>query len=664
MSNSIASSYNYSGAYPERKQSQVSVLDKIAAYLVNPFLRRLDSRKTRFKSFLASVNTIGIDIEENTDDELNGKIEELRSRLRREGLDVEDLIIEAFALIREISHRKLGLRHYDVQLLGGLVMLQGKVVEMETGEGKTLTATLPACVAAMAGLPVHIITVNDYLVQRDADLMGPIYNAFGLSVGIIISGMSPEERKQAYSCDITYCSNKEIAFDYLKDRITIGNKPSRIQLLLGRIHGKNQKMDQLILNGLYFAIVDEVDSVLVDEARTPLIISGSNDRNEEQHVYEAALEIAEKLQAGTDYIIDKQERNIRLTEKGKHKLEGLLEDYEGIWSGKQRSEELITYALCATHLYLKDKHYMVSDNKVHIIDEFSGRVMPDRSWELGMHQMIETKEDCEITGSRETLARISYQRFFRRYLRLCGMTGTAKEVADELWDVYRLPTISLPTHKLCRRVKLKSRIYATNEERLTALLERIKELSAKQQPTLIGTRSVEASEHLSSVLSDEEIPHQVLNALQDEDEANIIALAGQSGSVTVATNMAGRGTDIKLEEGISDIGGLHVILTEVHEARRIDRQLFGRCARQGDNGSYEMILSLDDELIANYMPESLMNLCKRLIGNNNRFSQASIFYIMRMIQIYVERNHFRIRRGLMKMDDQMQSALAFSGGLE
>jgi preprotein translocase subunit SecA len=554
------------------------------------------------------------------------------------------------------------MRHFDVQLMGGLVLLHGMVAEMETGEGKTLTATLPACTAALAGVPVHIITVNDYLADRDTKWMGPIYQALGLAAGTIKHGLDPQARRAAYRCDVTYCTNKEVAFDYLRDRIVLWDRPSEIRLQLERLYGGRSRVRHLVMRGLHFGIVDEADSVLIDEARTPLIISAEGDGYDEQSLYEQALGIAGKLAPGEDYSIRASERSLELTENGKERIEDIIRWDGRVWMNRQQREELVRQALVALNLFSRDKHYLVKDGKVQIVDEYTGRLMADRSWERGLHQLIEIKENCEMTKRKETQARISYQRFFRRYLRLAGMTGTAREVAGELWSIYRLRVVTVPTNKPLHRDYLPDRVYPAAGQRWQAVVSRILEMHSEGRPVLVGTRSVEASEHLSHLLSEAGLLHKVLNARQDQEEAEIIARAGEQARITVATNMAGRGTDIRLAPGVAELGGLHVIATERHEARRIDRQLFGRCGRQGDPGTSEAIVSLEDELATVYVNKAFQWLASTVLRRPGTLIARGIGKILfRRAQRKAERLHARMRHDLLKMDEQLGDALAFSG---
>ncbi|MEE8286289.1 MAG: preprotein translocase subunit SecA [Gammaproteobacteria bacterium] len=633
------------GAYMERRQPRQGRLERFCTAATGPVLRQVRMRQLRLQRLVRTVAAHDSTLQRLGTHEMREMAAELRCRLWRQGFAM-DVVAQTFALIREVAGRTLDMRHFAVQMMGGWVLLHGMVAEMDTGEGKTLTATLPACTAALAGIPVHIVTINDYLAKRDADLMGPIYQAFGLTVAAITSDMEPQARRQAYACDVTYCTNKEVVFDYLKDRIVLGRQASRIHLQLERLYGESARLRQLQLRGLYFAIVDEADGVLIDEAGTPLIISGSADDTLERRVYQTALSLARQLEGGRDFVIDNRERTVQLTDSGQARLVELTQSHDGVWNGRRRREDLVRQALTAQHLMQRDTHYLVKDDKVQIIDEYTGRIMPDRSWEHGLHQVIETQEGCALTGRRDPLARISYQRFFRRYLRLAGMTGTAHEVRGELWSVYRLAVVSVPTNSPSRRVHAGERVYATAAAKWQAVVARIATLHAQGRPILIGTRSVAASEHLSRLLTAAGLPHQVLNARQDGEEAAIVARAGELERITVATNMAGRGTDIRLAPSVAERGGLHVIATERHEARRIDRQLFGRCGRQGDPGSYEILVSLEDELVNVYS------------GGLRRWLGKSA---VRRAQRQAEGVHARMRRNLLHVDEHLETALAFSG---
>ena len=549
------------------------------------------------------------------------------------------------------------MRHFDVQLLGGWAMMRGKVAEMETGEGKTLTATLPAATAALAGIPVHIITVNDFLAARDAAWMKPLYDALGLSVGTVLEGMSPAERRHAYGCSITYCTNKQVVFDYLKDRLLLQQESRALHLKIEALHRPDPRASRLVMRGLCFAIVDEADSVLVDEARTPLIISGGRGAGDQERVYRQALDAARRMQAGRDYLVSEHERRIDLTDLGRAHAKRLTDRYGGVWSAPAHREDIMRQALSAVHLYKRDKHYIVEEERVRIVDEYTGRVMADRSWERGLHQMVEAKEGLEISGRQETLARISYQRFFRRYLKLAGMTGTAREVAGEVWAVYRLNTVRIPTNRAQRRKIHGDLIYPTSDAKWQAIADRVAQLHTCGRPVLVGTRSVADSEHISGLLDKAGVRHSVLNARQNRAEADIVAQAGQPGRVTVATNMAGRGTDIKLAPGVAQAGGLFVVASERHEAGRIDRQLFGRSGRQGDPGEGQAMVSLDDELVRGVFGWLLDRLSARKAHLPDWLSRMLFGWAQRT----TERRHGRIRKRLLYSDDSLQDLLAFSG---
>jgi len=642
--------------YPERDDAPAGKFERLLTEL-RYFAGRAESGTRQLSRIIQSVETHSAGLSSASEAELRARAAALRPQLRRRGFDHLDLAAQAFALVREASVRTTGLRHFDVQLIGGWAMLRGMVAEMDTGEGKTLTATLTAATAALAGRAVHVVTVNDYLAERDASQMGPVYRLLGLSVGCVRQGQQPPERRAAYACDVTYCSNKEIAFDYLRDRLVLGGKPHPIALRLGALAGGpgdgNAGGGRLLLRGLQFAIVDEADSVLVDEARTPLILSGGSDRAGSEQLHRDALEIAGAL-GEPDYRVG--EEGIEITEAGDQKLARIGKELGGLWKGPRRREQLVRQALTALHVFQRDKHYLVREGKVQIVDEYTGRLMPDRSWERGLHQLIELKEGVEVTPVRETLARISYQRFFRRYLHLCGMTGTAAEVAGELRAVYRLRVARVPTNRPTRRRRRASRHFGSAAAKWQAVVEAIVERAARGQPVLVGTRSVGASEHLAKLLQEKNVSFRLLNARQDRDEAEIVARAGERGCVTVATNMAGRGTDIRLGEGVAELGGLHVVATELHDAARIDRQLYGRCGRQGDPGTYEAIVALEDDLVKSFAP-----IFHDGFARGGRVPAALGAAVFRLAQWRAERAHSRARRDLLDLDDYLGDILAFSG---
>ena len=644
------------GHYPQREDTRDGWLDRMAASIAG-FVRqqaygRNAGRSPGQQAFIERVNAAAANLAGLSNQEIRDMVPELRRRLYSEGLK-DELVAQVFAIAREAADRLLRMRPFDVQLVGGRVMLEGKIAEMETGEGKTLTATLPACAAALAGIPVHIVTVNDFLVMRDAAWMKPVYAFFGLKVGTIIEGMQPDERRAAYACDITYCTNKQLVFDYLKDRLMLGQEARPLHLQVEGLHAEFPRTRRLLLRGLCFVIVDEADSVLIDEARTPLIISSAGDTSHAKQIYGEAVALARLLRTGTDFVIHPRDREIDLTEAGKRRAAELAEPYGGVWIGPRRREELARRALSALYLFQRDKHYLVRGEKIQIVDEYTGRVMADRSWERGLHQMIEAKEGVPITGQQETLARISYQRFFRRYLRIAGMTGTAREVARELWSVYGLAVVTIPTNRPVRRRQLEDEVHITANQKWSAIVDSVRTHHAAGRPVLVGTRSVAASEHLSELLTNADLPHQVLNARQDQEEAKVVANAGERGRITVATNMAGRGTDIKLGPGVAELGGLHVLATERHDARRIDRQLFGRGGRQGDPGSYQAIVSLEDEIVHEVFGRYAVPLGKRV--------PRACRLLVGAAQQMAERHNARTRRELLRVDDHLSDLLAFTG---
>lgn len=567
-------------------------------------------------------------------------------------------LARAFALVREAAGRRLGLRHRPVQLLGGHAMARGWLAEMATGEGKTLTATLPAAAMALSGRPVHVVTVNDYLAGRDAALMGPVYAALGLSVGVAVEGMDIDARRAAYAADITYCSNKTLAFDFLRDRLTLGRDGAgRLSRRLGALHGRAGEGPPTLLRGLAFALVDEADSVLIDEARTPLILSGEGPALFDAALLGAAQALAGALERGRDWRIEATERRILLTREGRQSLEAAATLGDPRLRNRTLREELAVKALSAQHLFERDVHYLVRDGRVVIVDEYTGRTMPDRFWTEGLHQLVELKEGLEPSRGRVTLARTTYQRFFRRYDRLAGMTGTAREVAAEIWRVYRLPIAPIPTHRPVRRVVQPARVFGTEAAKWAAVAAEAARLSASGVPVLIGARSVAASAAVSAALAGAGVAHEMLSAAQDAEEARKIAEAGRPGQVTVATNMAGRGADIPLGPGVAARGGLHVLMTERHDSARVDRQLAGRAARQGEPGVFVAMLSRQDALLADY-GSVLARTLARWPG------QAAARLALGLAQARAERVHARMRHDLLRQDEVLNDAMAFAGAPE
>lgn len=653
---------NAGDRYPERSQESCGVLAGMVHAQLG-LVQAMDLGRCRFGPVLAAIHRHGRKLAPLAEAGLAAEVQELRCLLRRHGL-TRELAIRTFALVREAAGRTLGMRHYDTQLQGGWIMMHGRLAEMATGEGKTLAATLPAAAAALAGVPVHVVTANDYLAARDARLMGPLYRALGLSAGPVTAAMDASSRRHGYGCDIAYCTGKQLAFDYLRDRLVLDGAGGVSRLRLKSLYGDNTGPDSLFLRGLHFALVDEADSVLIDEARTPFILSRRSEGDEEESVCRQALELAIALREGADFTVDYRQHRIFLSETGSSRLAEAAGRLGTVWQGPRRREELVRQALIACHLYRRDRHYLVKGGKVLIIDDNTGRTMPDRHWQRGLHQLIEIKENCPVTGRRETMARLTYQRFFRRYRHLAGMTGTAREVCRELWSVYSLAVSRVPPHRPCRRIRLASRIYADKEASYAAVLDRIRETHRTGRPVLVCTRSVAESERLGTELRRAGLPHRVLNARQDSEEAEIIACAGRKSAITIATNMAGRGTDIPLSPDVAELGGLHIIVTERNEARRIDRQLHGRCGRQGDPGSYEAIVSLDDELLRHRLGKSLRHLLGRMLARDRFLAQGLGLLAMRVVQMGREQDDRRRRRDLLQAEEQLDRLLAFSGRME
>jgi preprotein translocase subunit SecA len=650
--------------YAERADLRLGLHDQAAelllANVVRPLRRLVRDPARALHPIVGATLRHSAALHGKSDAALVANASAIRARLRRQGFTLP-LAGECFALVREAAARTLGYRHYECQLMAGWGLLQGRLVEMDTGEGKTFAATLPACAVALAGYPVHVITVNDYLTQRDADEMGPLYRFLGLTVGAVTQGMQRSERREIYSRSIAYCTNKELAFDYLRDGVAISRNTSQLHLALDKLRGEAQRGEALVLRGLYFGIVDEADSVFIDEARTPLILSASVGSGEEKATCARALALAGELKRGSDYVVDMAERYVGLTPGGRDTITTLAADSDGVWTSVRAREELVTQALTALILFQRDQHYVVTEGKVQIVDESTGRVMPDRSWERGLHQLIEVKEDCELTEQRETLARLTYQRLFRRYVRLAGMTGTAKEVAREIRSVYGLDVVRVPLNRPSRRRYNPPRIWVSKAQKWNDVADTVARLTRDQgRPVLIGTRSVQASEEISAVLTERGIEHALLNAKQDRAEADIVAAAGEPARVTVATNMAGRGTDIRLGPDVAKRGGLHVILTEYHDSRRVDRQLFGRCARQGDPGGCEAIVSLEDEAFVVNAP-LVTGLIRRLILSRGRAPAFLLGPLRRCAQVAAERRHAAQRIRNLNLDQRLQQMLAFSG---
>jgi len=567
--------------------------------------------------------------------------------------------IQAAAIIREASKRVFGFRHHKEQVAGSLALAQGCIAEMATGEGKTLTATIPAILASWRNKGCHILTVNDYLAGRDAEEMGRLYSFFGLKALSISQESTPAERREAYAADITYLTNKEAAADYLRDRLALGPVSGLPAAILGSLSGR-LRSDQMVQRGLEYAIVDEADSVLVDEAVTPLLISGEAPNAEESNAYIVAYELSSKLTEGEHYKIDLKLKEINLTKAGETFLAQEAENLSGFWQGRRRREEMVNQALNAKIFFRRGHEYIIDEDKVIIVDESTGRLMPDRSWRGGVHQAVEVKEGLEPTPNKATFARLSFQRFFRLYKNLAGMTGTGREAGREFWQIYELPVTFIPTHRPCVRKYEKTRIFKTKEEKWREVTAEIKRVNAIGRPILVGTRNVLDSENLSAMLAD--LPHQVLNAVLHAQEAEIVKLAGHEKCVTVATNMAGRGTDIKLTPQSAELGGLYVISAEMNLTPRIDRQLYGRSSRQGDPGGTVTIISLEDELCRRFCPwltALTLKFFKWKPGSCQLPSRLSRLYDFAAWK--AERQALSQRKQVLQADTWLRDTLGFAG---
>ena len=620
----------------------MSLVDKIIGTHSERELKRIRSRVDAIEALRPQMQAL-------TDDELRAKTDEFKKRLA-DGKTLDDLLPEAYAVVREAAKRVLGMEHFRVQLIGGIILHQGRIAEMKTGEGKTLVATLPSYLDALEGKGVHVVTVNDYLAKRDAEWMGKVHEFLGLKVGVVLNSMTPDERREAYNCDITYVTNNELGFDYLRDNMAIYK-------------------EQLVLRGLNYAIIDEIDSILIDEARTPLIISGQSDKSTK--LYEACDMLAKQMTRGEDmedfskmdaimgieqeetgdFIVNEKDKLVNLTAQGVSKVERYfhlenLADPENL-----EIQHNIILALRANNLMARDHDYIVKDDEVLIVDEFTGRVMPGRRYSDGLHQAIEAKEHVKVKRESKTLATITFQNFFNKFEKKCGMTGTALTEEQEFRDIYGMDVVEIPTNEPVIRKDLQDAVYKTKKEKFNAVVEAVKEAHAKGQPVLVGTITIETSELLSQKLQKEGIPHNVLNAKFNELEAQIVADAGKHGAVTIATNMAGRGTDIKLDDEARAAGGLKIVGTERHESRRIDNQLRGRSGRQGDPGESKFYISLEDDLMRLFGSERLINMFNTLgIPEGQEIEHKALSKAIESAQKKIEENNFGIRKNLLEYD--------------
>ena len=598
-----------------------------------------------------------------SDAELRTALRACRSRVRRGGKPLAKLFDEVLPVAAELAHRALGLRAYPVQLMGALGLGDGRMVEMATGEGKTFTIPIAASVFGWQGRTVHVITANDYLAQRDADTMRAVFDACDLTVAAVTSTMKHEARKAAYGADVVYTTSKELVADFLRDRLVLGPMADPGRRTVARLvrRGADQITAHVVLRGLHTAIVDEADNQLIDEAVTPLIISQPQENPALIELCRLANEVAASLLPGEDYDLDVRHKEARLTPEGNRKIE--------VWCGeKQRSRfsqpvwvaSLAVQALQARHFFLKDKQYVIVDGQVVIVDESTGRLMPGRSWRLGLHQAVEAKEGLDITPPTESLARLSFQRFFRLFRQLSGVTGTGAEAAREFWHIYQLPIVRVPTHRPCLREVWPTRYFANADDKWAAVVAEIVHLHEAGRPVLVGTRSVSASEHLGRLLDAQNLSYSLLNAIRHEHEAAIVLGAGESRSITVATNMAGRGTDISLGTKVRELGGLHVILTELHESGRVDRQLQGRAARQGDPGSTRTFASLEDDLADRFMPRFLRRVLRVFTVNLDGRKPLGSFWAARAFlraQSAAEKSSFRQRKIVLEQDQELARAL-------
>ena len=620
----------------------MSALTKIFGTHSDRELKRITPLVDKVESYRDGMKAL-------SDEELRGKTKEYKERLEK-GETLDDLLPEAYATVREAASRVLGMEHYRVQIIGGIILHQGRIAEMKTGEGKTLVSTLPAYLNALEGKGVYIVTVNDYLAKRDSEWMGKVHEFLGLTVGVVLNDMSNDERRDAYNCDITYITNNELGFDYLRDNMVIYK-------------------EQLVQRGLHYAIIDEVDSVLIDEARTPLIISGQSGKSTK--LYEACDILAQQLTRGEDvpeyskmdaimgieqeetgdFIVNEKDKLVNLTQQGVEKVEKFfhidnLADPENL-----EIQHNVILALRAHYLMFRDQDYVVKDDQVMIVDEFTGRIMPGRRYSDGLHQAIEAKEHVKVKRESKTLATITFQNFFNKFEKKAGMTGTALTEEKEFRDIYGMDVIEIPTNRPIARIDHQDAVYKTKKEKFKAVVEEVKEAHEKGQPVLVGTITIETSELISGMLKREGIPHTVLNAKFHEQEAEIVAQAGQHGAVTIATNMAGRGTDIKLDEDAREAGGLKIIGTERHESRRIDNQLRGRAGRQGDPGEPQFFISLEDDLMRLFGSERLMSVFNALgVPEGEQIQHKMLTSAIEKAQEKIEYNNYGIRKNLLEYD--------------
>ncbi|MBN1696807.1 MAG: hypothetical protein JW881_04780 [Spirochaetales bacterium] len=585
----------------------------------------------------------------------------LKESFRRRERGYRLRLPDALGAIREAALRTLGLKPYVVQLTGALTLYNGHVAEMATGEGKTLTAAMAGILYGWSGLPCHIITVNDYLAERDKKWMNPLYRFCGVTAGHVGSEMEPAERREGYHNDVVYTTSKEIVADFLRDRLWLGTLQKTGRRQIAWFLGRQRNIEQgLVMRGLHSAIVDEADSILIDEAVTPLIISKATSNESFIEACRLAYAIADGLVRGKDYKVDIKFRDIEFIKDISGLIAEKVKDSGCAFKSTSGYNELVHQALIAKEFFHRNKEYIIQEEQVVIVDEFTGRQMPQRKWRAGIHQFVEAKEDLPVTSPTETLARLSFQRFFRFFHNLAGMTGTARESAHELWDIYELTVATVPENKPCIRKEYPVEVFPDQESKWRAIVHEISEMHKLGRPVLIGTRSVKASEALAERLEKEKLTYQLLNAKNHKKESMIVAQAGEPGTITIATNMAGRGTDIRLGKGVAERGGLHVIASECHESKRIDRQLFGRCARQGDPGSSRLFVSMEDELVERYAPRSLRELIKWQVGNAIPGSRFAGKQAIQWAQWTAQSIAYKRRRSVLNMDTWLDDSLSFA----
>lgn len=634
-------------------------LDAVVNAAIGQYRRRAAVFE-QLKRDAAEVDRQAVEWMELPSGKLRQRLHEFREKFRRGGKGAEACLLPALAAIREVSERELGMRPFFVQIIGALAMHRGCLAEMATGEGKTLTAGLTAVLAGWTKRPCHIVTVNDYLVERDAERLRPLYEFCGTNVGCVTGTMEPPARQQGYAADITYTTSKELLADFLRDRLRLGALHQPTRRLIRRLLGARE-IDGLVMRGLHTAIIDEADSVLIDEAVTPLIISTTRENALLKEAGLTAQKIIAGLEEGEHYQRNIRFKEVELTTAGLERIERSAAELPGVWRGDNRRLELAIQALVAREFFHRDKQYIIEKGKVVIVDEFTGRPMPQRTWREGMHQAIEAKEGLEISDPSETIARLSFQRFFRCFHKLAGMSGTAREAAAEFWQIYRLPVVTVPTNRPCIREQWPDRVFSSEEQKWRAVAEEIARVHATGRPVLVGTRSVAASERLGAMLHEKGLVFSLLNAVRITEESVVVAMAGDSTRITIATNMAGRGTDILLGGGVARAGGLHVIATERHESGRVDRQLFGRAARQGDPGSAQAFVSVEDELVRRYLRPSVQRLLGQAVERRFKGWERVARIAFAEAQRRAQQLAYKQRQAVMRADLWLGEALSFAG---